>query len=45
MQPKGQEKMHDEYIKSYKPWNYMAMQRKAWMLSFIFKEFLSFKKD
>jgi hypothetical protein len=38
------EKIHDNYIQLYKLRTYMAMQSKAWMTAFLFKEFLSFFK-
>jgi len=38
------EKIHDDYIQLYKLRTYMAMQSKAWMTAFLFKEFLSFFK-
>jgi hypothetical protein len=31
------EKLHDNYIQNYKPYNYMSMQKKAWMTSSLFK--------
>jgi hypothetical protein len=34
--------MQDDYIKLCKRRSCMAMQSKAWMISFMFKEFLSF---
>ncbi len=34
--------MHDDYIKQCKLGTCMAMQTKAWMMAFLFKEFLSF---
>lgn len=36
--------MQDDYIKLCKQRSCMAMQSKAWMISFMFKEFLSFFK-
>jgi hypothetical protein len=33
-----------DYIQLYKLGTCMAMQSKAWMTTFLFKEFLSFKK-
>jgi len=38
------ERLQDDYIQLCKPGTYMAMQNKASMTSFIFKEFLSFSK-
>jgi len=38
------EKIHDNYILFCKPRTYMAMQSKAWMTTFLFKEFLFFFK-
>lgn len=38
-------RLQDDYIKLCKPKTYMAIQKKAWMTSLLFKEFLySFKK-
>jgi len=37
-------KIRDDYIQLYKLRIYMAMQSKAWMTTFLFKEFLSFFK-
>ncbi len=37
-------RIHDDYIEHYKPVIYMAMQLKAWMVTFFFKEFLFFPK-
>jgi len=34
------ERLKDDYIKFYKPNICMAMQKKAWMIAFLFKEFL-----
>jgi hypothetical protein len=36
--------LRDDYIKLYKPSTCMAMQKKAWIIAFLFKEFLSFFK-
>jgi hypothetical protein len=38
-------KLCDDYIQQCKPRTCMAMEKKAWMTSFFFKEFLSFFKD
>jgi hypothetical protein len=38
------EKIRNDYIKHYKFGTCMAIQTKAWMTSFLFKEFLSFFK-
>jgi hypothetical protein len=38
------ERIKDDYIKYYKFGTCMAVQTKAWMTSFLFKEFLSFFK-
>jgi hypothetical protein len=38
------ERLGDDYIKLYKPKTYMAMQKKVWTTSFLFKEFLTFFK-
>jgi NADH:ubiquinone oxidoreductase subunit E len=38
------ERLKDYYIKLCKSITCMAMQNKAWMTSFMFKEFLSFFK-
>jgi hypothetical protein len=40
------ERLHDDYIKLCKPKICMAMQKKVWMIFFLFKEFLTlFKKN
>jgi hypothetical protein len=39
------ERLKDNYIKLCKPSTYMVMQKKAWMICFLFKEFLSFFKQ
>ncbi len=40
------EKIRDDYIQFCKLGTYMAMQSKAWMITFLFKEFLvSFKRS
>jgi hypothetical protein len=36
------ERLGDDYIKLCQPRTYMAMQKRAWMLSFLFKKFLAF---
>jgi hypothetical protein len=38
------EKLQDDYIKLCKPKICMAMQKKVWMIFFLFKEFLTFFK-
>jgi hypothetical protein len=38
------ERIHDNYIQLCKPGTCMAMQPKAWMTTFFFKEFLFFFK-
>ncbi len=38
------ERIHNDYIQLYKPSICMAMQSKAWMTTFIFKEFWFFFK-
>jgi hypothetical protein len=38
------ERIHDNYIQLCKPRTCMAMQSKAWMATFLFKEFLFFFK-
>jgi hypothetical protein len=37
-------RIHDDYIELCKLGTCMAMQSKAWMITFLFKEFLSFFK-
>ncbi len=37
-------RIYDEYIQFYKPITCMVMQSKAWMITYLFKEFLSFFK-
>jgi hypothetical protein len=36
------EKLRDDYIRFCKPCICMAMQKRTWMTTFLFKEFLSF---
>ncbi len=36
--------LRNDYIQFCKPRTYMAIQKKAWMISFLFKEFLFFSK-
>jgi hypothetical protein len=38
------ENVRDDYIQLYKPRTCMAMQSKAWMTTFLFKEFMFFFK-
>ncbi len=38
------EQLRDDHIQLCKPGTYMAMQKKAWMTSFLFKKILSFSK-
>jgi hypothetical protein len=38
------ERLHDDYIKLCKQGTCMAMQRKTWMTSFLFKKFMFFFK-
>ncbi len=38
------DKLQDDYIKLFKPWIYMANQKKAWMIYFLFKGFIPFFK-
>jgi len=38
------ERLRDDFIKLYKPWTCMVMQKRAWMTSFLFKEILTFFK-
>jgi len=38
------ERMKEDYIRHYKSKTCMTMQSKGWMMSFFFKEFLSFLK-
>jgi hypothetical protein len=38
------ERICDAYIQLYKPRTYMVMQSKAWMIIYLFKEFISFFK-
>jgi hypothetical protein len=38
------ERLRNDFIKLYKPWTCMVMQKRAWMTSFLFKEFLTFFK-
>jgi hypothetical protein len=38
------EKLHDNHIQNCKPCSFMEMQKKAWMTSKMFKEFLSLFK-
>ncbi len=33
------EQLRDDYIKECKTWTCMVMQEKAWMTTFLFKEF------
>jgi IS4 transposase len=36
------ERLRDDYIKLCQPRTYMAIQKRAWMSSFLFKKFLTF---
>jgi hypothetical protein len=38
------ERIHDNYIQLCKPRTYMAMQSKAWMITFLPKSFYVFSK-
>jgi len=38
------ESLRDDNIKLYKPGICMAMQKRVWIIAFLFKEFLSFFK-
>jgi len=37
-------RLWDDYVKFYKPRTCMIMQKKTWMISFLFKKFFSFFK-
>ncbi len=36
------ERQRDDYIKLYKPCTCIAMHKRTWMITFLFKEFISF---
>jgi hypothetical protein len=38
------ERLHDDYIKLYKPWTCMAMKKKAWTTSFLSLKIMFFFK-